>query len=124
MREEKISITADMLAQIEIDAAPDAQQNLITRSEYVVRRHGAFVERGKGCRHVEEELTAKQGKHFADGTGYEQLKFGGRIFVAARGCHCRLCRSSSGGVGRLLRALLAIGSVVVEVAGKISSIAR
>src|ERR1700747_1563019 len=116
MREEKISITADMLAQIEIDAAPDAQQNFITRSEYVVRRHGAFVERGEGCRHVQKELTAEQRKHFADGTGDKQLKFGGRIFAAAPGCHGRLGGSSSGGVGRQLRALRAIGPVVVEVA--------
>src|SRR5580704_4643704 len=124
MRQEKVSITADMLAQIEIDAVPGAQQNLITRSEYVVRRDWAFVERGEGCRHVEKKLTAKQAKHFANGTGDEQLKFSGRIFLAARGCHSRLCGSSSGRPGRLLRPLLAIDPVVVEVAGRISSIAR
>src|SRR5579884_3173211 len=70
---------------IEINLAPDANAEHISRADDVVRGNGYLFKRSKGGRHIAKQVRAKGGQHLACSPGNKFLKLGKRL---GRSRHC------------------------------------
>src|SRR5690242_15873973 len=60
-----LAIAIDNNAGVEIDLSPGANQELVARTDYVVRRHRDAVHRRECAGHIFEEIASVNGKTLA-----------------------------------------------------------